>query len=540
MNDRLTIDSIVAPELSQRTRTMNVDRLARETFEVAVIGGGITGAGIALDAISRGLTVALIEKRDFASGTSSRSSKLIHGGLRYLEQFEFGLVREALRERARLTANAPHLSRPLRFLVPIYSRGNRSPLGNSKLKLRLGLWLYDRLAGRHTIARHCWLARDDALKLAPRLEPEHLRGAFLYTDCLTDDARLVIEVIKAAAARGAVVANYARAAAFIRDDARLAGIEIEDQLHHRRIRLQARVVVNATGVWADEVACLADPSARKRLRPSKGIHIVLPAEKFHNTAAVLIPSLGEQRFLFVIPWQGRTVIGTTDTDYTGDLDDPQATRDEIERLVESAARYFPEAVISMNDVINSYAGLRPLVGGDSASTKDVSRREEIAESPSGLISITGGKLTTWRQMAERAVDRVVQKLGRDGVAKPSLTAQLHLANGAARNANTDAEATRAAREFAVPVATVEHLMQSYGGNYRAVLDLTRESSALKRGLIDDLPHIEAEAVYAARYEMAATVEDVLARRTRLALLARNGGRECAARIASLLEHELAR
>jgi len=540
MNDRMTMEPIIAPELSQRTRMMNLERMARETFDVAVIGGGITGAGIALDAASRGLTVALIEKRDFASGTSSRSSKLIHGGLRYLEQFEFGLVREALRERATLTANAPHLSRPLQFLVPIYARGKRSPLGNSKLKLRLGLWLYDLLAGRQAIARHAWLARDEALQLAPRLEPEHLRGAFVYTDCLTDDARLVIEVIKAAAARGAAVANYARAAGFIHRDARLAGVEVEDELNQRRIQLSARAVVNATGVWVDEVARLADPSARKMLRPSKGIHIVLPAEKFYNTAAVLIPSLGEQRFLFVIPWQGRTVIGTTDTDYTGDLDDPQATRDEIERLVESAARYFPAAAISSDDVISSFAGLRPLVGGDSASTKDVSRKEEIAESAAGLISITGGKLTTWRHMAERAVDRVVQELGRDGAASRSITARLHLANGAALKSNASEEATRAAREFDVPVATVEHLMQSYGGNYRAVLALTRESDALKRALIDGLPHIEAEAVYAARYEMAVTVDDVLARRTRLALLARDGNHECAARVANLLEREFAR
>ncbi|MGA9769674.1 MAG: glycerol-3-phosphate dehydrogenase [Blastocatellia bacterium] len=514
-------------ELSLRTRAANLNRMEREAFDVAVIGGGITGAGIALDAASRGMTVALIEKRDFASGTSSRSSKLIHGGLRYLEQFQFSLVREALDERATLKEMAPHLSRPLAFLVPLYRAGTRSPLGNSKLKLRAGLWLYDLLAGRKNIARHRWLTRDDAIKIAPQLEPENLRGGFLYYDCLTDDARLVIEVVKAAARRGAVVANYARACGLAKSDNRITGVEVEDALDNNRFNLTARVVVNATGVWSDEIARLADPQVRAHVRPSKGIHIVLPSEKFGNSAAVLIPSLGEQRFLFVIPWQGRTVIGTTDTDYAGDLDEPRAESEEIARVVESAARYFPGAEISRNDVISSYAGLRPLAGGGGNSTKELSRREEIFEDERGLISIIGGKLTTWRRMAERVVDLVARRLERNG---QSITASLRLAN----SSDLKEEAAQAAAEFDLPVATVEHLMQSYGGNVRAVLEITRESGNLKRALIRGLPHIEAEIIYAARSEMTATAEDFLSRRTRIALLAPDGGRECAARVETLM------
>jgi glycerol-3-phosphate dehydrogenase len=530
------------PELSMRTRTASFDRIEREAFDLAIIGGGITGAGIALDARSRGISVALIEKGDFASGTSSRSSKLIHGGLRYLEQFEFSLVREALRERATLARAAPHLSKPLAFLVPVYSEDGRSPLGNSKLKLRAGLWLYDLLAGRKNIARHRWLTREETLRLAPALEPKNLRGGFVYYDCVTDDARLVIEVIKAASQCGAVVANYAQARGFIRTDGRITGVQFEDRLNNRKIELRAKVIVNATGVWSDEVSRLADPNADKRLRPSKGIHVVIPSEKLGARAAVLIPSLGEQRFLFVIPWQGRTVIGTTDTDYTGDLDHPRAESEEIKRILESAARSFPQAAISIEDVISTYAGLRPLVGGVDKSTKELSRKEEIFEAEPGLFSIIGGKLTTYRRMAERVVDLVGQRLERgkaadDTRARQGTTERIHLAGSSLLPQDME-EATRAADEFGVTVATARHLIETYGGNYKRLLEITRESDDLKQALTDGLPHIEAEVVYAARYEMAATPDDFLARRTRIALIAFDGGRSCAMRVASLMGREL--
>jgi glycerol-3-phosphate dehydrogenase len=508
-----------------------------EVFDVAVIGGGITGAGVALDAASRGLSVALIEKRDFASGTSSRSSKLIHGGLRYLEQFHFGLVRESLHERAVLSRMAPHLSRPLEFLVPIYSTNERSPLGSNRLKLAAGMWLYDLLAGRQNVARHRWLSREGALKLAPALEPAGLRGAFVYYDCLTDDARLVIEVIKAAAAHGAVVANYAAARGLRKKDDDRSVVQIEDVLNGSRFQLRASVVVNAGGVWSDEVSRLSDANSPGKLRPSKGIHVVTPAEKLGNHTAVLIPSLGEQRFLFVIPWHGRTVIGTTDTDYEGDLDEPIAQPDEVNRVMQSAARAFPAAKLSSEDVISTFAGLRPLVrAGHKQSTKELSRKEEIFETELGLITITGGKLTTWRRMAERVVDLISQRFGRNGrrsALHPSVTNRIRLAGG-----SIDNDPARAAAEFDVTVATVEHLMNTYGGNYRVVLEITRESEEMKETLVRGLPHIEAEVVYAARYEMIATVEDLLARRTRITLLASDHGRSCAMRVAMLIGTEL--
>lgn len=518
-------------EFSLRTRAANIERMQEETFDLAIIGGGITGAGIALDAASRGLTAALIEKRDFASGTSSRSSKLIHGGLRYLEQFEFALVREALHERAALHRNAPHLARPLMFLIPIYERGKASPLGSSKLKLRAGLWLYDFLAGRENIAPHRWLRREELLEMAPALDSERLRGGFLYYDCLTDDSRLVIEVIKAAARSGAAIANYTAARSFQKDGQRVSAVEAEDSLTGRRFVLRAAVFVNAAGVWSEDIGRMAGESASIRIRPSKGIHILVSQEKIPAQAAVLIPSVGEQRFLFVIPWHGRTLIGTTDTDYRGDFDDPQADEEEISRVVESASRAFPAARLTRGDVISAFAGLRPLIAGNDESTKDLSRKDEIIESPSGLISVTGGKLTTYRQMAERVVDATVKKLEREGKKldpASSLTKTIELTGGEAGDAEKEAS------EFGVTVETVKHLMRNYGGNYSRILEIARERDELKLPIIPTLLHIRAEAVYAARYEMTTSVEDFLERRTRIALLARDHGQAQTEMISNLL------
>jgi glycerol-3-phosphate dehydrogenase len=522
--------------LSPETRAAAIERMGRKSFDIAVIGGGITGAGIALDAASRGLSVALIEKRDFASGTSSRSSKLIHGGLRYLEHFEFALVREALRERATLNRLAPHLSEPLEFLVPLYDDAVRSPLGNNRLKLKLGLWLYDLLAGRENIGRHRWIAKDEVLRLAPGLEPRGLRGGFVYYDCLTNDSRLVIEVIKTAQQHGAAIANYVSACGLVKRDGRVSAVELEDTLTRKRLTLRVRVVVNATGVWADEISRLDKPGGPKRLRPSKGIHLVMPAEKFANRIAVLIPSIGEARFLFVIPWCGRTLIGTTDSDYDGRLDEPLVEPSEVSRVVESAAASFPESHISGGDVIGSFAGLRPLVSANGKSTAEVSRKEEIFESESGLITIIGGKLTTYRHMAERVVDIASKQLRQS--APPSRTRDIPLAGGEKLTRDIGAEASKAAAQYDVPVDVVRHLVRSYGGNFRTILEIARESPDLKGHLIEGLPHIAAEVLYAARYEMAATVEDFLARRTRLALLDRDHGRSCEAFVSELLRRSL--
>jgi glycerol-3-phosphate dehydrogenase len=532
--------STSAPELSARTRQSNLLRMNLECFDVVVIGGGITGAGAALDAATRGLRVALVEKSDFASGTSSRSSKLIHGGLRYLEQMEFGLVYESLHERAVLSRIAPHLSKRLQFLIPVYSSAARSPLGTNRLKLSAGLWLYDFLAGRRNVGRHRWLSRETALTLAPALEPNGLRGAFCYYDCLTDDSRLVIEIIKSAAAHGAVVANYLSVCGLSRDKDGLTIIKLENLLGGDELELRASVTINAAGVWSDEISRLSGTNSLPRLRPSKGIHVVIPSVKLKNSTAVLIPSFGENRFLFVIPWHGFTVIGTTDSDYSGDLNNPRAESAEIDRVIKSAAAAFPEAKLSVSDVISTFAGLRPLIGGNEESTRELSRREAIFEEDFGLITITGGKLTTWRRMAEQVIDIAVRKLHAAGSLShrpDSVTEMVQLAGGAVTG-DPKKEASIASSDFGIELSTALHLIDTYAGNYRQILQLTRESPELKRRLIEGLPHISAEVFYAARHEMAITVGDILSRRTRIELLSPDQGQACEERVRDLLELEV--
>jgi len=528
------------PELSARTRESNLRRMNLESFDVAVIGGGITGAGAALDAATRGLKVALVEKSDFASGTSSRSSKLIHGGLRYLEQMEFGLVYESLHERAVMSRIAPHLSKPLQFLIPVYSSAARSPLGTNRFKLSAGLWLYDLLAGRRNVGRHRWLSREAALALAPALESRGLRGAFCYYDCLTDDSRLVIEVIKSAAAHGAVIANYVGAFGLRRNYDGLTAIKLKNLLGGDELELRACVTINATGVWADEISRLSRTNALPRLRPSKGIHVVIPSAKLKNSTAVLIPSLGENRFLFVIPWHGFTVIGTTDSDYSGDPDDPRAESAEIDRVIKSAAVAFPEARLSVSDVISTFAGLRPLIAGGEKSTKELSRREAIFEEDLGLVTITGGKLTTWRRMAEQVIDIAVRKLQAAGALshRPECVTEMVKLAGGAVTGDPGKDASIASSDFGVELSTAQHLIDTYAGNYRVILQLTRESHELKRRLVEGLPYISAEVFYAARHEMAVTVEDILSRRTRIELLSPDQGQACEERVRDLLQLEV--
>lgn len=483
-------------EFSARTRRENLARMEDETFDLAVIGGGIVGAGVALDAAARGLSVALVEKGDFASGTSSRSSKLIHGGLRYLQRGEIGLVREALRERETLRRVAPHLCEPTPFLVPVYGRDKSSPLGASKMKLELGLRLYDKMAFSEHFPPHRWLDRDETLAWCPALDANELRGAFLYYDGVTDDARLVVEIIKQAATYGAAVANYVQMGACSGKSAL-----VKDLFSDAFLQIHANSFVNATGVWA---ALNANAHLMPRLRTSKGIHIILPAEQFASCkAATLIPSLDGQRFHFVLPWLGRILVGTTDTDYFDDLDTPLAEPDEVDALVQAVARSFPAAGVSRRDVIGAFAGLRPLVARDNVSSTDLSRREEIVEDQTGMISVFGGKLTTYRAMAQRVVDLVVKQSGR----------------GELRCCTENIPLGGAARQD-------------------AIVAIAAESAELQTRLESDVPNIAAEVVYAARHEMAMTVEDVLERRTRIAILAKDGGAECREWVRRLLTREI--
>jgi glycerol-3-phosphate dehydrogenase len=531
-------------ELSWRTRRESLDKFKEKIFDVLVIGGGITGAGVALDAATRDLRVALVEKRDFAAGTSSRSTKLIHGGLRYLEHLDFSLVREGLRERAVLSRIAPHLVEPFPFVIPIYRNNKRNY--DHPLKMRAGLVLYDLLAGRYAIGSHRHLSPDEALKLAPQLDPQGLKGAFLYYDALTDDSRLVVEVIKAAHEQGSSIANYTRVTGFIRDEAgKIAGARLRDELTGDELIARSRIVVNATGVWMNEVAGL-DSQAKsepiKYVRPSKGVHLTIPAGRLQIGSAWLIPSLGGHRFYFVVPWHGRVNIGTTDNDYVGDKDSPHAETDEIGEILDAVNAYFPAAQLEPSDIISSWAGLRPLIGDkNTKKTSDISRKEELFEAEDGLISISGGKLTTYRLMAERTVSLASRRLNdRHAIISGDTgTTELPISGGSMTRGELAREARRIVVNEKLSDETARHLVFTYGSNYYHILKLIRESEHLRTPVIEGLPQIRAEVVYAVRTEMAMTLSDVLVRRTRLAILAGEDSLKCSAAVADLMAQELA-
>jgi glycerol-3-phosphate dehydrogenase len=524
-----------------QTRAQSIAQMKAETFDVLIIGGGITGAGLALDAAARGLQTALIEKRDFAAGTSSRSTKLIHGGLRYLEHYDFALVREGLKERAELLKLAPHLDEPLEFVIPIYAERRRNY--DHPLLVRAGLFLYDFLAGKYNIARHRRISQAEALRLAPQLDPRGLKGALVYYDGRTNDARLVIEIIKTAHAHGAAIANYVKLLSFRKDaNGKVGGARVSDELTHESFDVNARVVINATGVWMNEVRSLSGDLSDddKQLRPSKGIHLTVSAERLNVTTAWLIPAIGEKRFYFVVPWEGRVNIGTTDTDYNGDKDAPGAVKAEVTNILQAVNAYFPSAQLEPSDVISAWAGLRPLIssGNTNQSTTAVSRKEEIFTDRDGLISLAGGKLTTYRLMAERGIDLAVEQLrDRFGMqAKPVSTKQIILSGGGIPRAELATQAHKIARDENLSLEVAHHLLHNYGTNAERVLELTHENEALRQPLLPDLPNLAAEVIYAVREEAALTIADVMTRRTRIAML--GAAMNCAEKVADLMAREL--
>ncbi|MBO0725347.1 MAG: glycerol-3-phosphate dehydrogenase/oxidase, partial [Blastocatellia bacterium] len=437
---------------------------------------------------------------------------------------------------------APRLACPFPFVIPIYR--NRRRNYDRPLKMRLGLWLYDLLAGRRNLARHRRLSRGEALRLAPQLDPRGLKGALLYYDAVTNDSRLVVEVIKSARRRGAEIANYTRVAGFVKNGkGKIEGARLRDELAGGEVECRARIVINATGVWMEDTLRLDDQAAtgsNKRVRPAKGVHLTIPADRLRIGAAWLIPSLTSRRFYFVVPWEGRVNIGTTDTDYSGDKDHPQAEPEEINEILGAINSYFPEARLEASDVISSWAGLRPLITDARASaTTEVSRKEEIIESEDGLISIAGGKLTTYRLMAEHGMDLAVRRLSeRFNVTAGPASAKdtsIDLARGYSESAITP---ERLSRNENLPLETARHLLRDYGPDYQRLIELAREDERLRERLVEGLPQILAEVVYAARYEMALTLADVMARRTRLAMLAGTEALNCAAVVADSMANEL--
>ena len=511
-------------------RAANLRALGDTTYDVLVIGGGITGAGVALDAASRGLRTALVERDDFASGTSSKSSKLVHGGLRYLQNGDIRLVYEALRERQRLRHNAPHLVRLLPFLIPLFSKDG---LINPKVARALGsaMWMYDLTGGARIGKLHKRLKKEKAVAHMPTLPVERLAGAYLYYDAAADDARLTLALVRTAALdHGAVVANHTEVVELLHEGARVTGALVEAD--GERIEVRARTVVNAAGVWSDDVRALDEGHHPDSIRPAKGIHITVPWAKVRNDIAVVVPVPKDKRSVFVVPWLPTddggfqlTYVGTTDTDYDGPVNDPQCTAEDVAYLLRAINAAVTEP-LAPSDVVGTWAGLRPLVkAASSGRTADLSRRHKVAVSDGGVVTVTGGKLTTYREMAEDAVDAVVEH--RDDLprrARRSRTAKLRLRGAQA----VDPKAT----------GVVRHLADRYGTEARVVHALVDADPSLGEALVPGLPYLRAEAVYAARHEMATTVDDVLSRRTRARLQARDASAAVASAVAELLASEL--
>jgi glycerol-3-phosphate dehydrogenase len=512
-------------------------RLEETSFDVVVIGGGITGVGCALDAASRGLRTALVERDDFASGTSSKSSKLVHGGLRYLQQGDVRLVYEALLERQRLRHNAPHLVKTLPFLIPIFGSDG---VVNKKLARAMGsaMWMYDLTGGIRIGKLHKRLSVDAAMAHFPTLPRERLLPSYLYYDARADDARLSLTVARTAAIEhGAVVVNRAGATGLVKDAAgRVTGIEVDAD--GRTITVRADAVVNATGVWADDVRALDQPGSEPTIRPAKGIHITVPWHKVRNDIAAVIPVPHDKRSVFVVPWGDFTFIGTTDTDYDGPLDDPQCTPDDIRYLLD-AVNGSTTAGLTEDDVVGTWAGLRPLVAAASSGrTADLSRRHKVQRSRSGIVTITGGKLTTYREMAADTIDEVLEHV----LGAPVLErAQRHSRTRRLRLRGADGYQDlidEAALVSPLGEGVVRHLADRYGDEARIVLVMAERDPDLARPLVPGLPYLRAEAVFAARYEMARTLDDVLSRRTRARLLARDDSAAAAGEVAALLAQEL--
>ena len=533
--------------LDAQYRLSALQQMAEEEFDVLVVGGGVVGAGAALDAATRGLSVALVEARDWAAGTSSRSSKLIHGGLRYLEQRDFGLVREALTERGLLLNRvAPHLVRPVPFLLPLRHRvWERFYIG-------AGVLLYDTMGGARAVPRHRHLSKGAALRRAPGLRRQSLVGAIQYYDAQVDDARFTMALARTAAQYGARVATRARVTELRRDGDRITGAVVHDLEGDRRIEVRARQVVAATGVWTDDIQGLARPegsasgsgsesesgsgSASVSVRASKGVHLVVPRERINLNTGLI--SRTEKSVLFIIPWGRHWLVGTTDTDWDLDREHPAASRADVEYLLEHANAVLDEPLTAA-DVEGVYVGLRPLLSGNADQTTKLSREHVVTSPAPGLVVVAGGKYTTYRVMAKDAIDAAAADLARaQGCEIPeSVTGEVPLlgAEGFAARWN---ERGRIARRTGLPVERVERLLERYGSAIDEVLELIAGDPSLGEPISGADEYLRAEAVYAASHEGALHLEDVLTRRTRISIEERDRGVGAAPEVAELIAPSL--
>ena len=513
-------------------RQLNLERLRTEQFDVLVVGGGITGVGVALDAASRGLRTALVEREDFASGTSSKSSKLIHGGLRYLQQGEVGLVYEALHERQRLRRNAPHLVQILPFMIPILSRDG---VISKKIARALGsaLWMYDVTGGWRIGKLHKRLKAAQANTHLPTINTDRMSSAYLYYDAAADDARLCVTVARTAAQHGAVVANQCPVAKILHNDSGKVSGALVQPLDSEPFEIKARCVINAAGVWADNVRETDEGVHPNSIRPAKGIHITLPWKMVRNDIAVVIPVKVDKRSLFVVPWISNhdgtyqyTYVGTTDTDFVGGVDESQCSKDDIDYVL-TALNAAINTNITRDDITAVWSGLRPLVRNTDGTTakgktSDLSRKHQVRISDAGMISITGGKLTTYRKMAEHAVDAACKQLGNNARCRTKRLAFVG-ADGFRQSMLRGNDAGLAER---------------FGSEFTEIRSLIAQDSRLGEPLIQGLSYLKAEAIFAVRSEMARTLDDVLTRRTRARIINRPATIASARSVAELIAPEL--
>ena len=513
--------------LGDGERSAALEALAATEHQLVVVGGGVVGAGIALDAATRGLSVGLVEARDFASGTSSRSSKLIHGGLRYLEQFSFGLVREALIERSLLLRQiAPHLVRPVPFIFPLtHHVWERAYVG-------AGVGLYDTLAfsvgAPRGLPPHRHLTRGAALRLAPALRKSAFTGAVQYWDAQVDDARFVVTLARTAATYGAHVAPRAQVVGFLREGGRVTGVRARDLETGAELDIRAQQVVNATGVWSDDIQALVGGRGMINVRASKGVHLVVPRDRIHSSTGIITRT--PMSVLFVIPWGRHWIIGTTDTDWSLDKAHPAATRADIDYLLSRVNRVLG-IPLTREDVEGVYAGLRPLLSGESDVTSRLSREHMVAQPVPGLVMIAGGKYTTYRVMARDAVDAVAH--GLDGKVPPSCTDAVPLVGADGYPALWNSRA-RLAAASGLHVARIEHLLRRFGSLAEEVLALIAGRRDLGRPLSGADDYLRAEVVYACTHEAARHLDDVLTRRTRISIETPDRGLAAAAEAAELM------
>ncbi|MCP2260455.1 glycerol-3-phosphate dehydrogenase [Streptoalloteichus tenebrarius] len=499
-------------------------RLGTDQFDVVVVGGGVTGAGAALDAATRGLRVALVEARDLASGTSSRSSKLFHGGLRYLEQLEFGLVREALRERElMLTRLAPHLVKPVSFLYPLTHRIWERPYTAA------GLFLYDTMGGARSVPGQKHLTRAGALRLVPALKRNALIGGIRYYDAHADDARHTMTVARTAAHYGAVVRTSTQVVGMLREADRISGVRVRDVEDGREVDVSAHVVINCTGVWTDEIQRLSGSRGRFRVRASKGVHIVVPRDRIVSDSGLILRT--EKSVLFVIPWRSNHwIVGTTDTDWNLDLAHPAATRSDIDYILDHVNQVLATP-LTHDDIEGVYAGLRPLLAGESEETSKLSREHAVARVSPGLVAIAGGKYTTYRVMAADAVDAAAPDL--PGRIAPSITDKVPLLGADGYHALVN-QADQLAGRYGLHPYRVRHLLDRYGSLVHEVLALAAERPELLKPIPAAPDYLQVEVAYAASHEGALHLEDVLTRRTRISIEYPHRGIDCAEAVARLM------